>query len=78
MKILLLTQNHIRLCGVYQLGVPQGQVDSSAPSTTDPLNCGFCLVTTPNTKGKTAEQSIVTWMFAEEFITNRHPVARTD
>ena len=61
--------------GVYQLGVPQGQGDSSAPSTTDPLICGFCLVTTPNTRSKTVEQSIVTWMFAREFITNRHPVA---
>ena len=60
--------------GVYQLGVPQGQGDSSAPSTSDPLICGFCLVTTPNTRGKTVEQSIVTWMFAQEFITNRHPV----
>ena len=60
--------------GVYQLGVPQGQGDSSAPSTTDPLICGFCLVTTLNTRGKTVEQSIVTWMFAREFITNnRHP-----
>ena len=59
---------------MYQLGVPQGQGDSSAPSTTDPLICGFCLVTTPNTRGKTVEQSIVTWMFAREFITNnRHP-----
>ena len=56
---------------MYQLGVPQGQGDSSAPSTTDPLICGFCLVTTPNTRGKTVEQSIVTWMFAREFITNR-------
>ena len=27
--------------GVSQLGVPQGQGDSSAPSTTDPLICGF-------------------------------------
>ena len=61
--------------GVYQLGVPQGQEDSSAPSTTDPLICGFCLVTTPNTRGKTVEQSIVTWMFVREFITNCHPVA---
>ena len=57
-----------------QLGVPQGQGDSSAPSTTDPLSCDFCLVTTPNTRGKTVEQSIVTWMFAREFITNCHPV----
>ena len=32
--------------GVYQLGVPQGQGDSSAPSTTDPLIGSFCLVTT--------------------------------
>ena len=40
--------------GVYQLGVPQDQGDSSAPSTTDPLICGFCLVTTPNTRGMTA------------------------
>ena len=57
---------------MYQLGVPQGQGDSSAP--TDPLICGFCLVTTPNTRGKTVEQSTVTWMFAREFITNnRHP-----
>ena len=61
--------------GVYQLGVPQGQGDSSAPSTSDPLICGFCLLTTPNTRGKTVEQSIVIWMFAREFITNRHPVA---
>ena len=59
---------------MYQLRVPQGQGDLSAPSTTDPLICGFCLVTTPNTRGKTVEQSIVTWMFAREFITNnRHP-----
>ena len=65
----------IQESGVYQLGVPQGQGDSSAPSTTDPLICGFCLVATPNTRGKTVEQSIVTWMFAQEFITNRHPVA---
>ena len=64
----------IQESGVYQLGVPQGQGDSSAPSTTDPLICGFCLVTTPNTRGKTVEQSTVTWMFAREFITNnRHP-----
>ena len=64
----------IQESGVYQLGVPQGQVDSSAPSTTDPLICSFCLVTTPNTRSKTVEQSIVTWMFAREFITNnRHP-----
>ena len=64
----------IQESGVYQLGVPQGQGDSSAPSNTDPLICGFCLVTTPNTRGKTVEQSIVTWMFAREFITNnRHP-----
>ena len=42
---------------VYQLGVPQGQCDSSVPSTTDPLICGFCLVTTPNTKGETVEQT---------------------
>ena len=64
----------IQESGVYQLGVPQGQGDSSAPSTTDPLICGFCLVTTPNTRGKTVEQSIVTWMFVWEFITNnRHP-----
>ena len=61
--------------GVYQLGVPQGQGDSSAPSTTDPLISGLCLVTTPNTRGKTVEQSIVTWMFARKFITNCHPVA---
>ena len=40
-----------------------------------PLICGFSLVTTPNTRGKTVEQSIVTWMFAQEFITNHHPVA---
>ena len=65
----------IQESGVYQLGVPQGQGDSSAPSTIDPLICGFCLATTPNTRGKTVEQSIVTWMFAREFITNRHPVA---
>ena len=65
----------IQESGVYQLGVPQGQGDSSAPSTTDPLICGFCLVPTPNTGSKTVEQSIVTWMFAREFITNRHPVA---
>ena len=65
----------IQESGVYQLGVPQGQGDSSAPSTRDPLICGFCLVTTPNTRGKTVEQSIVTWMFAREFITNCHPVA---
>ena len=59
---------------LYQLGVPQGQGDSSAPSTTDPLICGFCLVTTSNTRGKTVEQSVVTRMFAREFITNnRHP-----
>ena len=51
----------IQESGVYQLGVPQGQGDSSAPSTTDPLICGFCLVTTPNTRGKTVEQSNVTW-----------------
>ena len=64
----------IQESGVYQLGVPQGQGDSSAPNTIDPLICGFCLVTTPNTRGKTVEQSIVTWMFAREFITNnRHP-----
>ena len=57
-----------------RMGVPQGQGDSSAPSTTDPLICGFCLVTTPNTRSKTVEQSIVTWMFARQFITNnRHP-----
>ena len=70
----------IQESGVYQLGVLQSQGDSSAPSTTDPLICGFCLVTTPNTRGTTVEQSIVTWMFAREFITNRHPVAdgRTD
>ena len=65
----------IQESGVYQLGVPQGQGDSSAPNTTDPLICGFCLVTTPHTKGNAVEQSIVTWMFAWEFITNRHPVA---
>ena len=65
----------IQESGVYQLGVPQGLGDSSAPSTTDPLICGFCLVTTPNTRSKTVEQSIVTWMFAREFITNCH---RTD
>ena len=65
----------IQESGVYQLGVPQGQGDSSAPSTTDPLICSFCLVTTPNTRGKTVEQSIVTLMFAREFITNHHPVA---
>ena len=60
--------------GVYQLGVQQGQGDSSAPSTADPLICGFCLVPTPNTRGETVEESIVTWMFAREFITNnRHP-----
>ena len=64
----------IQESGVYQLGVPHGQADSSAPSTTDSLICGFCLVTTPNTRGKTVEQSIVTWMSAREFITNRHPV----
>ena len=65
----------IQESGVYQLGVPQGQGDSSASSTTDPLICGFCLVTTPNTRGKTVEQLIVTWMFGREFITNnRHPV----
>ena len=61
---------------VYQLGVPRDQGDSSAPSTTDPLIGGFCLAaTTPNTRGKTVEQSIVTWMFARAFIMNRHPVA---
>ena len=65
----------IQESGLYQLGVPQGQGDSSAPSTTDPLICGFCLVTTPNTRGKTVEQSIVTWMFVREFITTHHPVA---
>ena len=46
----------IQKSGVYQLGVQQGQSDSSAPSTTDPLICGFCLVTTPNTRGKTVER----------------------
>ena len=30
---------------------------SSAPGTTDPF-CGFCLVTTPNTRGETVEQSL--------------------
>ena len=50
----------IQESGVYQLGVPQGQGDSSAPSTTDPMICGFCLVTTPNTRGETVERSIVT------------------
>ena len=63
---------------MYQLGVPQGQGDSSAPSTTDPLICGFCLVATPSTRGKTVEQSIVTWMFAREFITNKRAGGRTD
>ena len=33
---------------LYWLGVLQGQGDPSAPSITDPLICGFCLVTTPN------------------------------
>ena len=37
---------HSNGSGVYQLGVPQGQGDSSAPSTTDPLIGSFCLVTT--------------------------------
>ena len=60
--------------GVYQLGVPQGQGDSSAPSTTDPLICGFRLVTTPNTRGKTVEQSIVTWMFADGRTDTRHTI----
>ena len=52
----------IQESGVYQLGVLQGQGDSSAPSTIDPLICDFCLATTPNTRGKTVEQSTVTWM----------------
>ena len=37
---------HCNGSGVYQLRVPQGQGDSSAPSTTDPLIVRFCLVTT--------------------------------
>ena len=37
---------HCNGSGVYQLGVLQGQGVSSAPSTTDPLIGGFCLVTT--------------------------------
>ena len=57
---------------MYQLGVPQGQGDSSAPMQYHrPID--LRLVKTPNTIGKTVEQSIVTWMFAREFITNnRH------
>ena len=65
----------IQESGAYQLRVPQGQGDSSAHRTTEPLICGFCLATTPNTRCKTVQQSIVTWMFAREFITNHHPVA---
>ena len=51
----------IQESGVYQLGVPEGQGDSSAPSTTDPLICGFCLVTTPNTRGTTVVLNSQLW-----------------
>ena len=44
---------------VYQVGVPQGQVDFVSAQYHRPISCGFCLATTPNTRGKTVEQSTV-------------------
>ena len=57
------TQNHSR-----EWSVPTGSTAGSGRLISSqyhrPIDCGFCLVTTPNTRGKTLEQSIVTWMFA--------------
>ena len=48
---------------------------SSAPGTTDPF-CGFCLVTTPNTRGETVEQSLYMDVCARIYNElNRHPKA---